>query len=125
MPVTMTAFAIAAAGLAGTPLLAGFISKWHLGLGALEAGHGVFIAVLVTSGLLNLAYFFPIVYDAFFMPAHGEVAPERLSLTVPLAVTAVAALLLGIMPDFGAGFSRLALSAATSVVAGSVGGGGP
>ncbi|TDI23973.1 MAG: monovalent cation/H+ antiporter subunit D family protein [Acidobacteria bacterium] len=122
MPITMTAFAIAAAGLAGTPLLAGFISKWHLGLGALEAGHGVFIVVLVLSGLLNLAYFFPIVYDAFFAPAHGDVAPERLTLSAPLAITAAVALLLGIMPDFGAGFLRLALSAATSVVAGSVAG---
>ena len=125
MPITMTAFAIAAAGLAGTPLLAGFVSKWNLGLGALEAGQGVFIAVLVTSGLLNMAYFFPIVYDAFFKPAHGEVTPERLTLTLPLATTAVAALVLGIMPDFGAGFYRLAWSAAMSVVAGSAAGGVP
>jgi multicomponent Na+:H+ antiporter subunit D len=125
MPITMTAFTIAAAGLAGTPLLAGFVSKWNLGLGALEAGQGVFIAVLVTSGLLNMAYFFPIVYDAFFTPAHGEVTPERWTLTLPLATTAVAALLLGIMPDFGAGFYRLAWSAAMSVVAGSAAGGVP
>ena len=125
MPITMTAFAIAAAGLAGTPLLAGFVTKWNLGLGALEAGHGVFIAVLVVSGLLNMAYFFPIVYDAFFKPAHGNVTPERLTLTLPLAATAVAALLLGIMPDFGAGFYRLAWSAAMSVVAGSTAGGVP
>ena len=125
MPITMTAFAIAAAGLAGTPLLAGFITKWHLGLGALEAGHGVFIAVLVTSGLLNLAYFFPIVYDAFFLPAHGTVTPERLSMTAPLAATAMVALLLGILPDVGVGFLSLAVSAAKSVVAGSAGGGGP
>jgi len=125
MPITMTAFAIAAAGLAGTPLLAGFISKWHLGLGALEAGHGVFIVVLVISGLLNLAYFFPIVYDAFFLPAHGKVTPERLSMTAPLAVTAVVALLLGIVPDLGVAFLRLAQSAAMSVVAGPAGGVGP
>ena len=104
MPITMTAFAIGAAGLAGTPLLAGFVSKWNLGLGALAAGHGVFIAVLVVSGLLNLAYFFPIVYDAFFKPAYGEVAPERLMLTAPLAATALAALLLGVAPDIGVGF---------------------
>ena len=125
MPITMTAFTIAAAGLAGTPLLAGFISKWNLGLGALEAGQGVFIAVLVVSGLLNTAYFFPIVYDAFFTPAHGEVTPERLTLTVPLAATALAALLLGIVPDFGARFYSLAWSAAMSVVAGSAAGGVP
>ena len=125
MPFTMTAFAIGAVGLAGTPLLAGFISKWNLGQGALGAGHPVFIAVLVTSGLLNLAYFFPIIYDAFFKPAHGDVEPERLMLTVPLAATAVAALLLGVMPNLGARFYQLALGAATSVVAGSAAGGGP
>ena len=125
MPITMTAFAVGAAGLAGTPLLAGFVSKWNLGLGALEAGHGVFIVVLVASGLLNLAYFFPIVYDAFFAPAHGEVTPERWTLTAPLAAAALVALLLGIRPDLGAGFYRLAWSAATSVVAGSAAGGVP
>ena len=125
MPVTMTAFAVAAAGLAGTPLLAGFISKWNLGLGALAAGQGVFILVLVTSGLLNLAYFFPIVYDAFFMPAHGEVTRERFAITAPLVATAVVVLLLGIMPDVGFSFLRLAASAATSVVAGSATGGVP
>jgi multicomponent Na+:H+ antiporter subunit D len=125
MPITMTAFAIGAAGLAGTPLLAGFVSKWNLGLGALAAGHGVFIAVLVVSGLLNLAYFFPIVYDAFFKPAYGEVEPERLMLTAPLAATALAALLLGVAPDIGVGFYQLAWSAATSVVAGAASGGVP
>ena len=46
-------------------------------------------------------------------------------LTVPLAATAVAALLLGVMPNLGARFYQLALSAATSVVAGSAAGGGP
>ena len=125
MPVTMTAFAIGAAGLAGTPLLAGFVSKWNLGLGALAAGQGVFIVVLVTSGLLNLAYFVPIIYDAFFLPAHGEVTPERFAITAPLVATAVVALLLGIMPDVGVGFYRLAASAAMSVVAGSATGGAP
>ena len=125
MPVTMAAFAVGAVGLAGTPLLPGFISKGNLALGALAAGHGWFIAVLVTSGLLNLAYFGPIVYDAFFKPAHGTVEPERLMLTMPLAATAVATLLLGVMPNLGASFYRLAWSAATSVVAGSAAGGGP
>ncbi len=37
MPWTMTAFSLAALGMIGVPPLAGFISKWYLGLGALEA----------------------------------------------------------------------------------------
>jgi NADH-quinone oxidoreductase subunit L/multicomponent Na+:H+ antiporter subunit D len=66
MPLTMTAFAVAAAGMAGIPLLAGFVSKWYLLIGSVEAGHAIFAAALLTSGMLNIAYFWPIVYQAFF-----------------------------------------------------------
>jgi multicomponent Na+:H+ antiporter subunit D len=38
MPWTMAAFTLAAFGMIGVPPMAGFISKWYLGLGALEAG---------------------------------------------------------------------------------------
>jgi len=66
MPLTMTAFAVAAAGMAGMPLLAGFVSKWYLVIGALDTGQAVFAAGLLLSGVLNVAYFWPIVYQAFF-----------------------------------------------------------
>ena len=125
MPITMGAFALASAGLAGMPLLPGFISKWNIGLGAMSTGAWVFVVVLVGSGLLNVAYFFPIIYDAFFRAPHGTVSPERPSLTVPLAATALVALLLGIAPNIGIGFYRLAWSAATSVVGGADAGGLP
>ena len=118
MPVTMTAFAVGAVGLAGTPLLAGFVSKWNLGLGAIAAGQGLFVAVLVISGLLNLAYLFPVVYSAFFEAPHGEVRRERWTLTAPLALTAFVAILLGVMPDVGVGFYQLAWNAAVSVAGG-------
>jgi len=66
MPLTMTAFAVAAAGMAGIPLVAGFVSKWYIVIGALEGGNAIFAAVLLISGVLNIAYFWPIVYQAFF-----------------------------------------------------------
>ena len=66
MPVTMTAFAIAAAGMAGIPLIAGFVSKWYLLVGAVSVGQGLFAVALLVSGVLNIAYFWPIVYGAFF-----------------------------------------------------------
>ncbi|MDA1094197.1 MAG: proton-conducting transporter membrane subunit [Acidobacteria bacterium] len=118
MPITMAAFTVAAAGLAGMPLAAGFIGKWNIGLGALSTGHWPFLAVLVISGLFNVSYFFPIVYDAFFRAPHGTVSSERPLMTGPLAVTALAALLLGVMPDIGVGFYRLAWSAALAVTGG-------
>ncbi len=69
MPVTMAAFAVAAAGMAGIPLVAGFVSKFYLLVGAVEAGGAVFAVALLVSGVLNVAYFWPVVYQAFFQTA--------------------------------------------------------
>ncbi len=66
MPLTMAAFGVAAAGMAGIPLVAGFVSKWYIIIGALEGGSLVFAGALLVSGVLNIAYFWPIVYQAYF-----------------------------------------------------------
>ncbi len=66
MPVTMAAFAVAAAGMAGIPLVAGFVSKFYLLVGTVSTGDYVFAVALLVSGVLNVAYFWPVVYTAFF-----------------------------------------------------------
>ncbi|GAB3311677.1 monovalent cation/H+ antiporter subunit D family protein [Haloplanus rallus] len=66
MPLTMLAFGVAAAGMAGIPLVAGFVSKWYLLIGSVSADQAVFAVVLLVSGVLNIAYFWPVFYQAFF-----------------------------------------------------------
>jgi multicomponent Na+:H+ antiporter subunit D len=71
MPVVFGAFALAAAGMAGIPLFAGFVSKYYMLIGAAEMGTfapvGYYLAgALLVSGVLNIAYFWPVVYTAFF-----------------------------------------------------------
>lgn len=66
MPWTMAAFTIGAFGMIGVPPIAGFISKWYLGMGALEAGQNWVILVLAGSSLLNAAYFLPILHASWF-----------------------------------------------------------
>lgn len=66
MPWTMAAFTVAALGMIGVPPMAGFITKWFLGIGAANAGQPWVIGLLAASGLLNAAYFLPIVYAAWF-----------------------------------------------------------
>lgn len=72
MPWTMAAFTVGAFGMMGAPPLAGFISKWYLGTGALDAGQSWVVLVLAGSSLLNAAYFLPILYRAWFRDAEGE-----------------------------------------------------
>ncbi|WP_224269632.1 cation:proton antiporter [Haloprofundus salinisoli] len=66
MPLTMTAFGVAAAGMAGIPLVAGFVSKFYLLVGTASGGEVAFTVALLVSGVLNIAYFWPVVYQAFF-----------------------------------------------------------
>ncbi len=66
MPWTMAAFTLGALGMIGVPPLAGFISKWYLGTGAMAAGQDWIIIILVVSSVLNAAYFLPIIYAAWF-----------------------------------------------------------
>ncbi len=98
MPWTMTAFTIAALSFIGLPIFSGFISKWYLSLGALEAEQPIFVVVMVISSLLNAAYWLPIVYLAFFKTdpdAHVEMREARPTLLIPTVVCAVYVILLG------------------------------
>jgi multicomponent Na+:H+ antiporter subunit D len=104
MPFTMIAFTVAALGMIGVPPVAGFVSKWYLGIGGLQAGQPWVILVLAGSSLLNAAYFLPLVYRAWFKEWPGEVAwgdVERpMGLIVPAVVTAAAALGVGVVAAF-------------------------
>jgi formate hydrogenlyase subunit 3/multisubunit Na+/H+ antiporter MnhD subunit len=102
MPVTMLAFTIGAIGMCGAPPVSGFISKWFLGLGTIQAGYWLFLAVILSSSLLDVIYFFPIVKTAFFDPPAEAAAanggririlelqtPLYLFMVLPLALTAL------------------------------------
>lgn len=107
MPLTTIAFSIGALGMIGVPPTAGFISKWYLGLGGLQAGQPWVVLVLATSSLLNAAYFLPLLYRAWFKPLPEErdesdidtsTSLERpWSFVGPPLVTAAASLLVGLL----------------------------
>jgi multicomponent Na+:H+ antiporter subunit D len=115
MPWTTLAFTIGALGMIGVPPLAGFVSKWYLGLGALEAGMPWVLAVLAASSLLTAAYFLPILQRAWFRPPPRkwpeELIPARSGreaaplLLIPSLATAAATLVAGLFA--AAAFSPL------------------
>jgi multicomponent Na+:H+ antiporter subunit D len=102
MPWTMAAFTLASLSLVGIPPFSGFVSKWYLALGSLERGNVWILAVLLASSLFTAGYLGPIVYKAYFEEAeddghHDEVHEVRW-IVVPLVLTAVASLVLGLFP---------------------------
>lgn len=116
MPLTMAAFTAGALSMIGIPPLGGFISKWYIGLGAVEAQHLVIIVVLVASTLLNAAYFLPIVYAAFFKePPPGEDIKRQEApsfMIVPLAVTAAGTLIMFLWPSVFLDLAKMAVAGA-------------
>lgn len=116
MPGAMLAFTIGALGMIGVPPLAGFVSKWYLGAGGLDAGQPAVIALLAGSSLLNAAYFLPILHRAWFRdPPEGATPKRRIGwmLALPPAITAslvIAAGLLANAPFSPLGWTRFIVS---------------
>lgn len=122
MPITMAAFAIGSLGLAGVPPVNGFVSKWGLAWGTAAADQPLLLGFLALSGVLNAAYFFPIVHAAFFRrsdayPAFGEASALMVG---PLVLTALASLALGVAPDLGVHVWQLAQATALRVTGGTL-----
>jgi formate hydrogenlyase subunit 3/multisubunit Na+/H+ antiporter MnhD subunit len=122
LPITFGAFLIGAFGMCGAPPLAGFISKWHVALGAVESGHLFFLLIIFAGSLLDVVYFFPVIRTAFFakvpevetlkgdMEEKVEVCSEKMQvietrqvlylfMVIPLAITAIFSILLCLFPN--------------------------
>ena len=89
MPWTMTAFTIGALSMIGVPPTAGFVSKWFILGGALEADSYVAIATIILSTVLNAAYFLPIIFMAWFGKETDELKANNHGEAPLLAVVAL------------------------------------
>ena len=86
------------------PPVCGFVSKWYLINGAMQAHQIILLCALLGSTILNAGYFTPIIYRAFFMPPSPEVDFEHYSepsmtMVIPLTITACISVTLGFFPQ--------------------------
>ncbi|MFQ6137262.1 MAG: monovalent cation/H+ antiporter subunit D family protein [Candidatus Hydrothermarchaeales archaeon] len=102
MPLTMTVFAISALGVIGIPPMVGFLTKWYLAIGALEAHLPIFLVVILISAMLNAAYYLPPIYDGFFVEPDDpdtEYEEAPMSLLAPLIITGMFVLIFGVFAN--------------------------
>jgi len=96
MPVTTFAFLLGSLSVIGLPPFGGSWSKWYLALGAAETHEMIFVAVLMISSLLNIAYLMPVVVRGFFLPPDGDARVKEAPMfcLLPLCFTAVGSIAL-------------------------------
>ncbi|MDQ7031910.1 MAG: monovalent cation/H+ antiporter subunit D family protein [Desulfonauticus sp.] len=104
MPFTYGAFALASLSMIGVPPVCGFVSKWYLVNGAIDINRIILLVALLASTILNAGYFVPIVYKGFFAKPHPDVNIDSYTeapmvMVVPLCITAIISVLLGLYPD--------------------------
>jgi proton-translocating NADH-quinone oxidoreductase chain N len=118
-PLVAGAFSIALLGLGGLPPLAGFMSKWQIFIGSAQTLNGWVIALVAFAGLnsvLSLAYYAPLVNRMFRKEPSEAVrdgGPIAFSMAAPLALMALAVIVLGVLPTL---VSPLTSSAAAALV---------
>jgi multicomponent Na+:H+ antiporter subunit D len=120
MPFTMLAFTIGAMSMIGLPPAACFVSKWYIITGAAEINQPFFMAVLLISAVLNVGYFFPVIYTAFFRQPENPTSMKEapLFMLVPLSLTAIITLIIGIWPQAPYLFLQLVKVAVQNVTGG-------
>ena len=104
MPFTFGAFAIASLSMIGAPPVAGFVTKWNLLIGSIQAHQIGILLILLASTLLNAAYFLPVTYRAFFCrPSDGTVysgiKEAPLSMLIPIVIACTISVIIGIWPN--------------------------
>jgi multicomponent Na+:H+ antiporter subunit D len=109
LPFTFGAFAVASLSMIGVPPVCGFVTKWYLANGAVSTHQYILLLALLASTLLNAGYFVPIVYRAFFRPPapgvdHSHFKEAPLVMVVPLCLTALISVTLGLFPGIFASF---------------------
>jgi multicomponent Na+:H+ antiporter subunit D len=97
MPVTATCTVVAAISMIGLPPAGGFFSKWYLLRGALEAGHTLFVVVIVAGALLAAVYMYRFTEAIWIAPPPSPAAREGPpSLMLGLVVLAAATIGIGL-----------------------------
>jgi multicomponent Na+:H+ antiporter subunit D len=100
MPITAAAFTLAAASKVGIPPTAGFVSKFYLVLGTLQAGdwNWIFIIVILVGSLMSAVFYLRVINLIYSGRHERKVQRDELpfSMLVPIIILALGSAAFGI-----------------------------
>ncbi|MBS3907950.1 MAG: monovalent cation/H+ antiporter subunit D family protein [Syntrophaceae bacterium] len=106
MPYTCAAFVIAAISMIGIPPSVGFVSKLYIIMASIEIKNYFFVAVLLISSLLNLAYFWRVIETMYMKHeeggrsshgSHGTSEEIPLGMLIPILLLSSLCIVMGIV----------------------------
>jgi len=106
MPVTFIMCAIAALSISGVPPLNGFVSKWMVYQGVIDAGGSiwpVFLIAAMFGSALTLASFVKVLHSVFLGNKPKEISESKeveLSMKVPMIILAFFCVFFGVFAQF-------------------------
>ena len=125
MPATAALLTLLALAMIGVPPLSGFLSKWLLGVGLIEAGGLLPLGVLVLGTLLAAAYLWPVIFRIWLPGENGAAAQNTLAGQPKLMLAMIAACaLITVLLGLAATLPGLPLELARLAAAGLMGPGG-
>ncbi|MGD8439379.1 MAG: monovalent cation/H+ antiporter subunit D family protein [Holophagae bacterium] len=111
MPLTFAAFVVGGLSLIGVPLTVGFVSKWYLVLGALDAGLWPVAFLILLSSLLAVIYVWRVVEVGYFRSPPddaAEVTEAPFSLLLPIWLLIGSTVFFGVFTSLSAGVASAA-----------------
>lgn len=106
MPLTFACLTVSSLSLMGIPLFAGFVSKWNLGLAALETGSVlplIGVGVILYSALMTGIYMMTVLIRAYFpkkeVEESGANCDPTWKMLVPLFIFVIVIFIIGFHSD--------------------------
>jgi multicomponent Na+:H+ antiporter subunit D len=114
MPLTVGAFTVAGFALIGTPGTVGFVSKWHLALGAIDRGSWLLVFLIIGSSIIAMVYLGRVLEIAWMReptPQNASADDLPLGMLLPILILAAATVYFGIDTEWTAGVAGAAARA--------------
>ncbi|MEO1794444.1 MAG: proton-conducting transporter membrane subunit, partial [Pseudomonadota bacterium] len=111
MPLTMAAFVVGALSIIGVPGTAGFVSKWNLAIGAVDAEAYLIVFLIMGSSILSVLYIGRFIEIAYFRPVSNlcqRATDPDWTMALPIALLAAAVIWFGLDTTYSSGIANAA-----------------
>jgi len=115
MPVTAVVLAVGALAISGIPPFNGFVSELAIILASINAGMGIFAAIMLANIIIGFSYYLKLLYILVWQSPTERVRSVKeapVSMLFPMVILMILCIIIGVWPQPFIGFASQAAEAA-------------